>query len=83
MEVSQTAVVVLTKEHKINGFIDLLPGSRLTDYITSVKAFFALTEVVVEDLHSGKIIFRSKFANINRDSVEVIMPVDFCEDCRQ
>jgi hypothetical protein len=82
MEVTHTAVVVLTKEHKINGYIDLMPGARLTDYITSVKAFFALTEVVVEDIRSGKVIFRSKFANVNRDSVELIMPVEFCEDCR-
>jgi hypothetical protein len=82
MDVSRTAVVVLTKEHKINGFIDLMPGARLTDYITAVKPFFALTEVVVEDIRSGKIIFRSKFANINRDCVEMIMPVEICEDCR-
>lgn len=82
MDVTHTAVVVLTKEHKINGFIDLMPGARLTDYITSVKAFFAMTEVVVEDIRTGKIIFRGKFADVNRDSVEVILPADVCEDCR-
>jgi len=82
MEVPHTAVVVLTKEHKITGFIDLMPGARLTDYITSVKAFFAMTEVVVEDIRSGKIIFRGKFADVNRDCVEVILPADVCEDCR-
>jgi hypothetical protein len=82
MEITHTAVVVLTREHKISGYIDLMPGSRLTDYMTAIRAFFAMTDVVIEDLRTGKVIFRGKFADVNRDSVEMIMPADICEDCR-
>ena len=77
-----TAVVVLTSEYKISGYIDLLPGSRLTDYITSARSYFAITEAVVEDVRSGKIMFRDKFVDINRDKVVLLLPADTCEDCR-
>lgn len=81
-EITHTAVVVLTREYKISGFIDLLPGSRLTDYITSARSYFAMTEVLVEDVRTGKTMFRGKFVDINRDSVVMILPADVCEDCR-
>ena len=52
-----TAVIVLTKRYKITGHIDLMPGSRLTDYISAIKSFFAVTDAVVEDINTGKVIF--------------------------
>ncbi|NTV13265.1 MAG: hypothetical protein HGA96_04955 [Desulfobulbaceae bacterium] len=81
-DINHTAVVVLTSEYKISGFIDLMPGSRLTDYITSARSYFAITEVVVEDVRTGKTMFRGKFVDINRDSVVMILPADICQDCR-
>jgi len=81
-EITHTAVVVLTNEYKITGVIDLMPGSRLTDYITSVRSYFAMTDVMVEDVRTGKAMFRGKFVDVNRDSVVMILPADICEDCR-
>lgn len=81
-EITHTAVVVLTGEYKITGFIDLLPGSRLTDYITAARSYFAMTDAVVEEVRTGKTMFRGKFVDINRDSVVMIMPAAVCEDCR-
>jgi len=81
-DLNSTAVVVLTSEYKISGSIDLLPGSRLTDYITSARSYFAITEAEVEDVRSGKIMFRGKFVDVNRDSVVMILPAETCEDCR-
>lgn len=81
-EVTSTAVVVLTSEYKISGFIELMPSSRLTDYITTARSYFAITKAVVEDVRTGKIMFRGKFVDVNRDSVVMILPADTCEDCR-
>lgn len=82
-DISHTAVVVLTNEYKITGFIDLMPGSRLTDYITSARSYFAMTDAVVEDVRTSKAMFRGKFVDVNRDSVVMILPADACEDCRR
>ena len=79
---SSTAVVVLTKRYKISGHIDLMPGARLTDYIAAIKSFFAVTDAVVEDINTGKVIFRGDFMDINRKNVEIILPADaLCEEC--
>lgn len=81
-DITHTEVVVLTSEYKITGFIDLMPGSRLTDYITSARSYFAMTDVIVEDVRTGQAMFKGKFIDINRDSVVMILPADICEDCR-
>jgi hypothetical protein len=76
-----TAVIVLTKRYKITGHIDLMPGSRLTDYISAIKSFFAVTDAVVEDINTGKVIFRGKFMDVSRKNVEIILPVDaICDE---
>lgn len=81
-DTTRTAVVVLTSEYKISGFIDLMPGSRLTDYITSARSYFAMTEALVEDIRSNKTLFKGKFIDLNRDSVVMILPAEACEDFR-
>jgi hypothetical protein len=79
--VCSTAVIVLTKRYKITGHIDLMPGSRLTDYISAIKSFFAVTDAVVEDIHTGKVIFRGEFMDVNRKNVEIILPLDaICDE---
>ena len=78
---SSTAVIVLTKRYKITGHIDLVPGARLTDYIAAIKSFFAVTDAVVEDVSTGKVIFRGDFMDVNRKNVEIILPADaVCEE---
>jgi len=81
-DTNHTAVVVLTSEYKISGYIELMPGSRLTDYITSARNYFAITEAVVEDVRTGKTMFLGKFVDVNRDSVVMILPAENCRDCR-
>lgn len=57
-DIARTAVVVLTSDYRISGYIDLMPGSRLTDYITSARSYFAMTEAVVEDIRGSKPMFK-------------------------
>ena len=75
-EITRTAVIVLTKHYRIHGNIDLVPGARLTDYIAAIRTFFAVTDAVVEDIATGKVVFKGEFVDVNRDNVEAIMPAD-------
>ena len=75
-ENTHTKVIVLTKHYKISGSIDLMPGARLTDYIAAIRTFFAVTDAVVEDIATGKVVFKGEFVDVNRDNVEVIMPAE-------
>ena len=74
--ITHTAVIILTKHYRIYGSIDLMPGARLTDYIAAIRSFFAVTDAVVEDIATGKEVFKGGFVDVNRDNVEVIMPAD-------
>jgi len=72
-ESTTTRVVILTAHYRIVGNIGLLPGARVTDYLTESKEFFAVTDGEVWDLNGRKIAACS-FMDVNRDHIEVIMP---------
>jgi hypothetical protein len=71
-----TAVVIITKKYRINGNIDLIQGSRLTDYVAATKSFFAVTDAVVEHVKTGEVILRAGFIDINKDKINIIFPTD-------
>src|SRR3972149_5120042 len=50
---SRTKVTILTGTYRIKGYIDLLPGARLTDYIVEAKDFVALTNAEVYEAVLG------------------------------
>lgn len=72
---SRTKVVVLTGHYRIMGSVDLVPGARVTDFLTDSREFFAMTDVEVWAL-DGRKMFSSSFLNINRDKIELMMPED-------
>ena len=72
---SKTKVTVLTGHYRISGSIDLLPGARVTDFLSESRDFIALTDVDVWDFN-GRRLFSGKFMSLNRDSIELIMPED-------
>ena len=76
LENSSTAVVILTKKYRITGNIDLIQGSRLTDYVAATKSFFAVTNAVVEHVKTGEVILRAGFIDINKDKINIIFPAD-------
>ena len=75
MEESRTKVTILTGSYRIKGFIDLLPGSRLTDYIVDAKSFVAVTEAEVWELSiGGRQVLAAPFINVSRDHIQIVMP---------
>ena len=70
---SKTKVTILTANYRIKGYIDLLPGSRVTDYIVESKEFIAVTEAEVWEV-VGRQVFAAPFINVNREHIQVLAP---------
>jgi uncharacterized protein DUF6812 len=72
---SRTKVTIFTGTYRIKGYIDLLPGARLTDYIVEAKDFVALTNAeVYESVLGGHQILTAPFLNVNRDHIQIVTP---------
>ena len=66
-------VVIRTLNYQITGEIHLLPGCRLTDYMTEAKPFIALINARVTT-HEGSRVFDTRLLNINSRLIEIITP---------
>ena len=78
-QTEKTKVVILTINHRITGYISLYSNSRLTDYIVEAKPFIAVTDAEVMGINS-KLVFTASFLNVQKDHIEIIMPVDMVAD---
>jgi hypothetical protein len=72
---SKTKVTILTGSYRIKGYIDLIPGARLTDFIVEAKDFVAVTNAEVwEAVLGGRQVLTAPFINVNRDSIQIVTP---------
>jgi hypothetical protein len=72
---NRAKVTILTGTYRIKGYIDLLPGARLTDYIVEAKDFVALTDAeVYEAILGGRQVLTAPFINVNRDHIQIVTP---------
>jgi hypothetical protein len=70
---NKTKVTILTGTYRIKGNIELLPGARITDYMTEAKEFIAVTDAEVWEV-IGRQVFTAPFVNVNRDHIQIISP---------
>ncbi|MCX7135900.1 MAG: hypothetical protein NTW47_04400 [Proteobacteria bacterium] len=70
---NKTKVTILTDTYRIKGNIELLPGARITDYMTEAKEFIAVTDAEVWEV-VGRQVFTAPFVNVNRDHIQIISP---------
>ncbi len=75
------AVLVFTRQFKIEGSLYLLEGVRLTDCINEAKEFIALTDVEVTR-QTGEHILTSSFLNVNKKDIEIIMPKNLASQAK-
>jgi hypothetical protein len=74
-EESRTRVTIFTSSYRIKGYIDLIPGARITDYMTEAKDFIAVTEAEVWEIElGGRQIIAAPFLNVSREHIQVIAP---------
>ena len=72
---TRTKVTIFTGTYRIKGYIDLLPGSRVTDYMTGAKEFIAVTDAEVWELEvGGRQLLAAPFLNVSREHIQVIAP---------
>lgn len=71
----RTKITILTPSYRIKGFIELLPGARITDFMTGARDFIAVTNAEVWELQvGGRQILSAPFINVSRNHIEVILP---------
>lgn len=73
LDESRTKVTILTGTYRVNGYIELIRGARLTDFITEAGEFIAVTDAEVVDL-SGRLVLNEPFLDVSRGHVEIIIP---------
>ena len=69
-------VVILTGTYRIKGYIDLLPGARVTDYIQGAKDFIVVTDAEVWSIEGNGPVFSAQFIDVSRSQIEVITTTD-------
>ena len=71
----KTKVTILTSSYRIRGYIDLLPGSRITDFMTEARDFIAVVNAEVWELQvGGRQVLAAAFINVSRGHIEIILP---------
>lgn len=70
---NKTKVTILTGTYRIIGYISLVPGARVTDYMVDAKGFIAVTDAEVWEL-AGRQVLTAPFVNVSRDHIQVVTP---------
>jgi len=72
---NRTKVTILTSNYRIRGYVDVLPGARVTDFVVEAKDFIAVTDAeVFEPELGGRQVLATPFIDVNRDHIQIITP---------
>jgi hypothetical protein len=72
---NRTKVTILTSQYRIRGYVDVLPGARVTDFIVEAKDFIAVTDAeVYEPELGGRQVLAAPFIDVHRDHIQVLAP---------
>jgi hypothetical protein len=75
MDEPKTKVTILTSTYRIKGYIELLPGARITDFMAEARDFIAVVNAEVWELQvGGRQVLSAPFVNVSRDHIEIILP---------
>jgi hypothetical protein len=71
----RTKVTILTGSFRIRGYIELLPGARMTDFMRESREFIAVVDAEVSDLQvGGRQILTAAFLDVSRQHIQIIVP---------
>ena len=70
---TKTKVTILTGTYRVKGFISLVPGARVTDYMVESKDFIAVTNAEVWEL-GNRHVLNAPFINVSRNHIQIVMP---------
>jgi hypothetical protein len=66
-------VTILTGTYRVKGFIEIVPGARVTDYLVEAKNFIAVTDAEVRDLNDRHIM-NTPFLNVSLECIQIVAP---------
>lgn len=70
---TKTKVTILTESYRITGYIDLLPGARVTDFMHESKEFVVVMDAVVcESDAAGRQVLVAPFVDVNRNHIQIV-----------
>jgi len=70
-------VMIITKDHRIEGDMHILEGSRLTDALNSKgKDFYAITEAKIWRVSDETLLASPEYLAVARESIAAIFPVE-------
>jgi hypothetical protein len=71
----RTKVTIFTSSYRVRGYIELVPGARITDFMAESRDFIAVTKAEVWELQpGGRQVASAPFLNVSRDHIEIILP---------
>lgn len=71
----KTKVTILTGTYRIKGYIDLLPGARITDYMQESREFVAVMDAEIHEAEvAGRQVMIAPFIDVNRNHIQIIAP---------
>lgn len=71
----KTRVMILTETYRIKGYIDLLPGARVTDFMEESREFVAVMDAEIHEAEvAGRQVLLAPFIDVNRNHIQVIAP---------
>jgi hypothetical protein len=71
----RTKVTIFTSSYRVRGYINLVPGARLSDFMAEARDFIAVTHAEVWELQpGGRQVASAPFLNVSRDHIEIILP---------
>lgn len=70
---NKTKVTILTGSYRIKGYIDLLPGARVTDFMQGSKEFVVVMDAEVYEAEvAGRQVLTAPFIDLNRNHIEIV-----------
>lgn len=70
---NKTRVTILTGTYRIKGYIDLLPGARVTDYMQESREFVAVMDAEIHEAEvAGRQVLMAPFIDVNRNHIQII-----------
>ena len=69
----KTRVTILTGSYRIIGYIDLLPGARVTDFMQESREFVAVMDAEIYEVEmAGRQVLSVPFIDVNRNHIQII-----------
>lgn len=70
-------VMIITKDHTVEGDVHVLEGGRLSDSLNSkTKDFYAVTNAIIRRVEDDRLVASPPFIVVAREGITAVFPVE-------